>query len=104
MDDIRSELVKLLRTLNNTNAGILGAEHELKQKVCRVVRRFVGWSRETPFLSCYIEGAPREEGGGEAEGSTRVVEDGRRHGRARADPRSVLSARSGSLEQSVVRR
>lgn len=33
VDDIRSELVKLLRTLNSTNAGILGAEHELKEKV-----------------------------------------------------------------------
>lgn len=32
-EDIRSELVKLLRTLNTTNAGILGAEHELKKKV-----------------------------------------------------------------------
>lgn len=33
VEDIRSELVKLLRTLNSTNAGILGAEHELKEKV-----------------------------------------------------------------------
>lgn len=33
VEDIRSELVKLLRTLNTTNAGILGVEHELKEKV-----------------------------------------------------------------------
>lgn len=35
VEDIRSELVKLLRTLNTTNAGIVGAEHELQKKVGR---------------------------------------------------------------------
>ena len=41
VEDIRSELVKLLRTLNTTNAGILGAEHELQKKVnvCRILPR-----------------------------------------------------------------
>jgi len=46
VEDIRSELVKLLRTLNSTNAGILGAEHELEQKV-----RTVGDLRTTPLLA-----------------------------------------------------
>ncbi|CAM9445617.1 unnamed protein product [Ectocarpus sp. 13 AM-2016] len=32
VEDIRSELVKLLRTLNTTDAGILGAEHEMQKK------------------------------------------------------------------------
>ncbi|CAM9597399.1 unnamed protein product, partial [Scytosiphon promiscuus] len=38
VEDIRSELVKLLRTLNSTNAGILGAEHELKEKELELVQ------------------------------------------------------------------
>lgn len=42
VEDIRSELVKLLRTLNTTNAGILGAEHELQKKVR--VQFLCGWN------------------------------------------------------------
>ncbi|CAM9597030.1 unnamed protein product, partial [Pylaiella littoralis] len=38
VEDIRSELVKLLRTLSTTNAGILGAEHELKEKDLELVQ------------------------------------------------------------------
>ena len=33
VEDIRQELLKLLRTINSTTAGILGAENELQQKV-----------------------------------------------------------------------
>ena len=33
VEDIREELVKLLRTINSTNAGILEAENELLKKV-----------------------------------------------------------------------
>lgn len=36
VEDIRQELLKLLRTINSTNAGIVGAENELLKKVrCR---------------------------------------------------------------------
>lgn len=49
VEDIRSELVKLLRTLNTTNAGILGAEHELQKKVCFIHVHVHGWrKRSTP--------------------------------------------------------
>ncbi|CAN0305955.1 unnamed protein product, partial [Ectocarpus sp. 8 AP-2014] len=38
VEDIRSELVKLLRTLNTTDAGILGAEHEMQKKELELVQ------------------------------------------------------------------
>lgn len=33
VEDIRQELVKLLKTINSTNDGILGAENEIQKKV-----------------------------------------------------------------------
>ena len=33
VEDIRQELVKLLKTINSTNDGIIGAENELQKKV-----------------------------------------------------------------------
>ncbi|CAM9801444.1 unnamed protein product, partial [Ectocarpus fasciculatus] len=38
VEDIRSELVKLLRTLNTTDEGILGAEHEMQKKELELVQ------------------------------------------------------------------